>query len=296
MNHLSHSAHWIDAARTSIQDDLDVCVSFVLFGNDRVEIERAIDQVQSETLAVHVVIIDNSLPALDLDFARRPGVTIVTTNANLGYGRGHNIALAASKGKCRYNLVMNTDLQMGPDVVPGMVAFMDAHPDTGLTMPKVRYPDGSLQRLCRLLPAPADLLGRRFFARTAWAKARNEKYEFHDWAYDTVAEFPFLSGCFMLIRRPVLDSVGYFDERYFLYAEDLDLSRRIHAAARTLYVPMHGVVHEYRSQSRPSLRRMRYAAVSLTRYFAKWGWVYDPERDRANRRTVEQFSGTGSTR
>ncbi len=279
----------IESARGSIPDGLDVCVSFVLFGNDRDEIERAIEQALSGPLAVHVVVVDNSLPPLDLDFARRPGVTVVTTGANLGYGRGHNIALAASKGRCRYNLVMNTDLQMGSEVLPGMVAFMDAHPDAGLTMPKVRYPDGSLQRLCRLLPVPVDLLGRRFFAGTRWARARNEKYEFHDWDYDTVAEFPFLSGCFMLMRRSVLDRVGYFDERYFLYAEDLDLSRRIHAAARTLYVPMQSVVHEYRSQARPSLRRLRYAAVSLTRYFTKWGWVRDPARDRANRRTVEQF-------
>lgn len=279
----------IAAVRVSIPEGLDVCVSFVLFGNDREEVERAITQAQASLLAVHVVVIDNSQPPLDLEFARCLGATVVTTHANLGYGRGHNIALAASKGRCRYNLVMNTDLQMGPEVLPGMVAFMDAHPNAGLTMPKVRYPDGSLQRLCRLLPVPVDLLGRRFFSGTRWAKARNQKYEFHDWDYDTVAEFPFLSGCFMLIRRSVLDVVGYFDERYFLYAEDLDLSRRIHAVSRTLYVPMQSVVHEYRSQARPSLRRLRYAAVSLTRYFTKWGWVHDPERARANRRTIEQF-------
>lgn len=282
------SSKYADAA-VAIPDDVDVCVSFVLFGTARDEVERAIAQARSNALKVHVVLIDNSQPPLDLSFARASDVTIVTTNANLGYGRGHNIALAASKGRCRYNLVMNTDLQMGPEVIPGMVAFMDAHADVGLTMPKVRYPDGSLQRLCRLLPDPVDLLGRRFFSATNWAKERNKRYEFHNWHYDTVAEFPFLSGCFMLIRRSVLDTVGYFDERYFLYAEDLDLSRRLHAAARTLYVPDYGVVHEYRSQTRPSFRRLRYAMVSLSQYFTKWGWVRDADRDRINRKTLEQF-------
>lgn len=267
-----------------------MCVSFVLFGNDREEIVRSIDQALAGPLAVHVVVVDNSQPPLDLTFAQRDHVTIVPTNANLGYGRGHNIALAASRDRCRYNLVLNTDLQMGPGVLAGLVAFMDADPAVGLTMPKVLYPDGSLQRLCRLLPVPIDLLGRRFFARTLWAQARNRQYEFHDWNYDTVAEFPFLSGCFMLIRRSVLDAVGYFDERYFLYAEDLDLSRRINAEARTLYVPSQSVVHEYRSQTRPSFRRLRYAAVSLARYFTKWGWVRDPARDRINEQTLQQFS------
>ena len=273
----------------SLLREVDVCVSFVLFGTSRDEIERAIAQARSNTVKVHVVLIDNSQPPLDLAFAQAPDVTIVTTNANLGYGRGHNIALAASKGRCRYNLVMNTDLQMGPEVIPGMVAFMDAHGDVGLTMPRVRYPDGSLQRLCRLLPDPADLLGRRFFNKTQWAKERNKRYEFHNWNYDTVAEFPFLSGCFMLIRRSVLDTVGYFDERYFLYAEDLDLSRRLHAAARTLYVPDYDVVHEYRSQTRPSFRRLRYAMMSLAQYFTKWGWIRDADRDRINNKTCAQF-------
>lgn len=270
--------------------DLDVCVSFVLFDNDRDEIVRAITQVQSSRASSHVVIIDNSCPPLDLQFAETMGATVVATHKNIGYGRGHNIALAASKGKCQYNLVMNTDLQTQNDVIAGMVAFMDAHPDAGLAMPKVRYPDGSLQRLCRLLPDPADLVARRLLFKTQWAKAKNERYEFHNWNYDSVAQFPFLSGCFMICRRSVLDAVGYFDERYFLYAEDLDLSRRIHAVAKTLYNPDESVIHEYRSQSRPSFKRMRYALVSLSQYFSKWGWALDRDRDRINQNTLDQFA------
>jgi GT2 family glycosyltransferase len=94
----------------------------------------------------------------------------------------------------------------------------------------------------------------------------------------------------MLLRRSVLDVVGYFDERYFLYAEDLDLSRRINTVARTLFVPSQTVVHEYRSRTSPSLRRLGYAAINLTRYFNKWGWIRDADRDRVNRRALEQFS------
>ncbi len=282
--------HLVEHIERSMPNDLDVCVSFVLFGNDREEITRAITQAQSSRVSTHVVIIDNSCPPLELGFAREMGATVVATNENIGYGRGHNIALAASRGKCRYNLVMNTDLQTQDDVIAGMVAFMDAHPDAGLAMPKVRYPDGSLQRLCRLLPDPKDIVARRLLSGTKWAKARNERYEFHNWNYDSVAQFPFLSGCFMICRRSILDTVGHFDERYFLYAEDLDLSRRIHAVARTLYNPAESVIHEYRSQTRPSLKRIRYAIVSLSQYFSKWGWIVDRDRDRINRQTIDQFS------
>ncbi len=280
----------VDHIEQAMPQDLDVCVSFVLFDNDRDEIVRAITQVQSSRALTHVVIIDNSCPPLDLDFAEALGATVVATNKNIGYGRGHNIALEASKGKCRYNLVMNTDLQTQNDVIAGMVAFMDENPDAGLAMPKVRYPDGSLQRLCRLLPDPADLVARRLLFNTKWAKAKNERYEFHNWNYDSVAQFPFLSGCFMICRRSIIDMVGYFDERYFLYAEDLDLSRRIHAVAKTLYNPGESVIHEYRSQSRPSLKRMRYAFISLSQYFFKWGWATDRDRDRINQNTLDQFA------
>lgn len=277
-----------DVARV-LPAGLDVCVSFVLFHNDRDEIVRAITQVQRSAVKTQVVLVDNSMPPLDLAFARELGAIVTATNANVGYGRGHNVALAASRDKCRYNLVMNTDLEMTSDVVAGMVAFMDARPEAGLAMPKVRYPDGSLQHLCRLLPDPADIAARRLLSKTAWGRAKNERYEFHGWNYDTVAQFPFLSGCFMLLRRSILDRVGYFDERYFLYAEDLDLSRRIHAVAQTLYNPSESVTHEYRSKARPSFARIRYAMKSLSQYFSKWGWISDPERDRINRMTLAQF-------
>lgn len=281
--------HLVDHVARSLPDQFDVCASFVLFGNDRDEIIRAIKQVQSSRVKVHVVIVDNSCPPLDLAFAKAMNAAVVATRENLGYGRGHNIAMAASKGKCRYHIVMNTDLQTEGDTVADMVVFMDAHPDAGLAMPKVRYPDGSLQRLCRLLPDPGDMIARRVLAGTRWAKTRNERYEFHNWHYDSVAQFPFLSGCFMICRRAVLDQVGHFDERYFLYAEDLDLSRRIHAVSKTLFNPNAGVIHEYRSQSHPSLRRIRYAAVSLSQYFFKWGWLIDRDRARVNQRTIDQF-------
>ena len=278
----------VSQVRSTIPDDLDACVSFVLFHNDRQEITEAIDQVRAEAANTHIVIVDNSVPPLDLAHASAGDVTIAATNENIGYGRGHNIALAASQGKCRYNVVMNTDLKTDGTVITGMIAFMDDHPEAGLAMPRICYPDGSLQRLCRLLPDPRDIVARRLLPRTQWGKDRNERYEFHEWNYDKVAEFPFLSGCFMMLRRSVLDVTGYFDERYFLYAEDLDLSRRIRMVSRTLFNPDQTAVHEYRSQTKPSFARKRYALNSMVKYFNKWGWR-DSDRDRINDETINRL-------
>lgn len=274
------------ADSSAIPGGFDAIVSFVLFGTATEEVDRAIAQVAASRCSTFVILVDNSLPPLPLPEYDPAKVLLIRTGANLGYGRGHNRAIQWAAGKSRYHIVMNTDLTYGDGVIDGLVDFMDSHPEVGLSMPKVRYPDGRIQRLCRLLPSPVDLIGRRFFGWTIWAKRRNTLYEFHDWKYDHVASFPFLSGCFMMMRSSVLHAVGGFDERYFLYAEDLDLSRRMHACSETLFVPDVEVVHEYRSEGGRGIRRLLYGVRSLSQYFGKWGWFFDSERDEINKRTI----------
>lgn len=264
----------------------DVIASFVLYGTAIDEVTQAVQQALNNEHNVYVVLVDNSVPPLNLPNYDAARVKLIRSGANLGYGRGHNLAIKWGQGRSRYHLVMNTDLTYGKGVIDVLTTFMDARLDVGLTMPKVLYPDGRIQRLCRLLPSPADLLGRRFFSWTGWAKRRNRLYEFHDWNYDRVGSFPFLSGCFMMMRRSVLDTVGGFDERYFLYAEDLDLSRRIHCCSETLFIPDVQVVHEYRSEGGRGIMRLLYGLRSLSQYFSKWGWFFDYERVAINQRTA----------
>lgn len=274
------------ATHHSADERFDVVVSFVLFQTAIEEVSRAVAQVTASQCKSFVVLVDNSVPALSLPDFDPDKVLVIKTRANLGYGRGHNRAIQWAEGKARYHLVMNTDLTFGSGVIEGLVEFMDARPHVGLSMPKVLYPDGRIQRLCRLLPNPLDLLGRRFFNWSAWAKRRNKLYEFHDWNYDQVASFPFLSGCFMMLRSRILYTIGGFDERYFLYAEDLDLSRRMHACSDTVFVPDFEVVHEYRSEGGRGVKRLLYGIRSLSQYFAKWGWFIDRDRDEINKRTI----------
>jgi GT2 family glycosyltransferase len=269
-----------------VDSSFDVVVSFVLFNTEIGEVTRAVDQACACDCSTFVILVDNSVPPLPLPTYDRTRVALIRTGANLGYGRGHNRAIAKAEGQSRYHIVMNTDLRYGADVIDSLVKFMDDNQSVGLSMPKVLYPDGRIQRLCRLLPDPLNLIGRRFFPRSAWSIARNQTYEFHDWGYDNIASFPFLSGCFMMMRRSVLDRVGGFDERFFLYAEDLDLSRRLHEVSETLYFPFVEVIHEYRSEQGRGMKRLLYGMRSLSQYFSKWGWIFDPSRDRVNQKAV----------
>ncbi|MGW8192443.1 glycosyltransferase family 2 protein [Sphingomonas hankookensis] len=266
---------------------VDVWCSVVAYKTPAEEIERLAATLAHTRVAVALTIVDNA-GTLPEKLRLPPGLAVerLSPGHNLGYGRAHNLAIAQSRGRCRYHLVLNSDIEFDATVIDALVDFMDARPTAGLVMPMVRYPDGELQHLCRLLPNPITLIGRRFFGRTKWAQQLNDRYELHDWTYDQIASFPFLSGCFMFMRRSALDEVEGFDPRFFLYAEDLDLSRRFHMMSETLFYPDVSITHEYRSLKRRSWRQWLYALTSLTQYFSKWGWVLDAERDRINRQTV----------
>ena len=246
-------------------------------------------QVAAIPLRTLLIIVDNDPLATRRD-ERSGDVLRIWTGANLGYGRAQNIALARSRDVSPLHLIANTDIRFDGDSVARLCAYMHAHPDVGLAAPRVRYPDGRLQHLCRLLPTPADLVARRFFGGTQWGRCRNDRYELRQWDYAQEADIPFLSGCFMMLRRATVYAVGGFDPRFFLYWEDLDLSRRIHGIARTRFVPNVEIVHAYRTQQRPGWRSLRHLAWNAVRYFAKWGWRVDRERDRINQRALAMLS------
>jgi len=211
-------------------------------------------------------------------------VEIVDNGAgeNRGYGAAHNIAIRhTQKEGVPYHLVVNADIQFEPTILTELVGYMEAHPEVGQLMPRVTYPDGRLQYLCKRLPTPLDVFGRRFLPE-AWMRKRNERYELRHTGYDKIMNVPYLSGCFMLLRASALQEVGLFDERFFMYPEDIDLTRRMHARYQTIYYPHCTIVHAHEKASYRSKRLLWIHIVNMCRYFNKWGWLIDAERRRFN--------------
>ncbi len=269
--------------------DYDVVGSVVTFKTDPAEVERAVAQFLAVPLKTHLCIIDNSPAALRLPRFDPDRVSYFFTNRNLGYGSGHNLALRAAFGRTRHHLVMNTDISYGPEVVRRLTDFLDATPEAGLAGPKVRYPNGSLQYVCRLLPTPANMFLRRFLPGSALARRADERYELRAWSHNTFANIPYFQGSFIMLRSTVCQQVGGFDERYFLYGEDIDLTRRIHRVAQTVYVPDVEITHEYRRLSNSSWLGTWYGIQNNCRYFNKWGWFFDQDRKRINHRVVQEL-------
>jgi GT2 family glycosyltransferase len=268
----------------------DIVSSIVLYKNNRDLLRNAINSFLRTNLRVKLYLVDNSPDQSLSDLASLdPRIEYIFNNANLGFGKAHNIAIRKSMEEAKYYLVLNPDISFEAGVLEKLFAFMEANPLAGQCMPRVLYPDGSIQRLVKLLPSPVDLLLRRFFPWFPGAEQRNRRYELVDSGYDKVMNIPFLSGCFMFFRMSALREIGFFDDRIFMYTEDLDLTRRMHQRHQTLFYPGAEVYHEYAKGSYKSLRLMWYNIHGAMIYFTKWGWIFDSERKRINRQVLEKY-------
>jgi GT2 family glycosyltransferase len=236
-------------------------------------------------------IIDNSPTDEARSVAQDARIKYFFNGSNIGFGAAHNIALNEILSSSSYHLVLNPDVNFEADVIARLTRFMDDNKNVGLVMPKVLYPDGRLQYLCRLLPSPATLFLRRFASPLARVKNKiNHHYELQFSGYDRIMDVPFLSGCFMFLRVEALREVGLFDETIFLYTEDIDLTRRIHQRYRTVFYPEVVIYHHHVRESYKNWRTLVHHASSAVTYFNKWGWFLDYEREAINRRVLLKLS------
>lgn len=263
--------------------------SIVSFHTPHTDLKRLIDCVEKTNIEILFIIDNSSNDELRLFVKNNPRIRYIHS-INLGYGSGHNIAIRqALEIGTKYHVILNPDLYWEGNIMGPLNEFMDDNPDCGLVMPKIIYPDGKIQFLCKLLPSPIDLIIRRFIPFQTIQEKLSYNYELHWSGYDKIMEIPSLSGCFMFIRSSVLKEIGGFDERYFMYAEDLDLCRRIGEVSKTLFYPFVSVVHKYEKGSYKNSKLLRYHLKSIVKYFNKWGWFFDSKRKRINRLCIERI-------
>ncbi len=270
----------------------DIVASIVTFHNDKDVLRKTIKSFLGGSLNTFLYIIDNSATDDLKQLCSDPRIEYVFNAKNLGFGAGHNMAIRAMTGKTKYSLVLNPDVYFDSGVLEQLFCFMNENKDVGLVMPKVLYPDGSLQHLCRLLPDPWDVLIRKInvsVVNTLCARKR-WRYELKNADYAQQMDVPSLSGCFMFVRTSVFDQTGLFDPRFFLYFEDVDLSRRIHRKWRTVYYPNVTIYHGYQRGSYKDWSLLKHHVVSAIRYFNKWGWFFDQDRLQTNAKTIRQLS------
>lgn len=193
-------------------------------------------------LQVQVIVVDNA----SNDDSRRvlrdqcADCLVIENVSNVGFGRANNQALEHARG--RYVLLLNTDAFIAADTLEKTFAYLENHPECGLLGVKLVGRDGSLQPSCRYFPTPLN----QFLVRAGLARLFPRVRLVDDMAWDhaSARECDWVPGCYYLVRREVIDQVGFFDPRYFLYYEEVDHCRAVKAAGwKVVFYPHTTVVH-----------------------------------------------------
>ena len=275
---------------------LKLTASIVLYNTPRTQIESILKSVFDSASIQILYIIDNSPNdkwRILEEHSGENGITKIRYihNENLGYGASHNLAMYEAIENCSdYHVVLNPDIYFDSEVLLELAHYMNLNPDVGYILPKVTYPNGEIQYLCKLLPTPFDLIFRRFMPKTKWISKVNERYELRHSGYDKIMNPPCLSGCFMFMRLSTLKENNlFFDETFFMYCEDFDLMRRIHRVAKTVYYPNVRIVHNHAKESYKSKKMLMAHVKSAVHYFNKWGWFFDKERNLMNKKILKEI-------
>lgn len=266
-----------------------ITASIVLYNSDPSKFEKVL-KVWGEADNVGVLYLVDNSPVRSEYFTSNifKKIQYLFADSNLGYGAGHNIALRKILATSKYHIIINPDIEIDNGVISGLSKFMEEHPDVGHVMPKILYPDNSIQYVCKLLPTPFDLFARRFLPSFLFKKSA-DRFCLKFTNYEQVMDAPNLSGCFMFLRVSALKQVGLFDERFFMYMEDIDLTRRINQQYRTVFYPEVEVYHEHAAESYKNMKFLKMHINSIFKYFNKWGWFFDGKRRRVNEKTLSQI-------
>lgn len=254
-----------------------ITACIVLYRNEIEILRKAINSFLNSDLKVHLFLIDNS-PTDDLRIlACDVRIEYRHNPSNPGFGAAHNIAIKqAITISSNYHLVLNPDIYFEAGNLEKLVDFMDNNQDVGHVMPRIEYPHGDIQYLCKTNPTFFDLFARGFmptFLKNIF-KGRMDRYEYRNFDYDNIIyDIPYLSGCFMFLRTSTLKKVGFFDDKIFMYLEDADLTRRFLEVSRTVYYPNVKVYHHFAKLTHKQFKFKWITIESAFTYFNKWGWL-----------------------
>ena len=197
-------------------------------------------------------------------------------NDNPGYGGAVNRLISKLTQLLKYIGVLNIDLSWEDGTFEKLLMWLNNHNDVSLAVPQILDVKGSIQRLCKRNPTLLGLFSRRFlptFLKPQWLKKYDHWYVMSDCNYEKTFEASYLSGCCMLIKSDAFISIGGFDERYFLYLEDADLTRSLSFEGRCIHLPEGRVVHRWGRGNYRESKLLIVNLISAWKYFMKWGFV-----------------------
>lgn len=230
--------------------------------------ESQVGRLSSEIWVVDNASTDDTIEMLGREF---PSVRVIANAENVGFTRANNQALAVAQG--RYLFLLNPDTELRPGALAALMSYMQANPHAGILGPKLYFGDGSLQSSRRRFPTLATAFVESTRLQQWFPRNRVlTRYYMLDTSDDSTQPVDWINGSAMFVRRAVYDMVGGFDERFFMYSEELDWCYRAKQAGwQVVYVPSAQVTHyEGKSSEQVAAHRDIYFHSSKVRFFEKY--------------------------
>ncbi|KKQ61344.1 MAG: Glycosyl transferase family 2 [Parcubacteria group bacterium GW2011_GWE2_38_18] len=259
---------------------MDISIIVVNY-NSKTKTFNCLDSIYRADLAgitYEIIVVDNdSAEKIDQEInLRYPEVIFIQSGKNLGMGAGNNIGIKKATGK--NILVLNPDTEVTATSIKTMMNYLDANPDVGLVGPKLLRSDKTVQESCYRFPKIFIPIIRRTFL-SKFATNYVDDYLMRNIDLSRPQAVDWIQGSCLLIKKEVIDKVGMFDERFFMYLEDTDLCKRISLAGwKVVYLPTAEVFHHHERASAkkhwflaPFLNKLsRIHIISWGKYFIKW--------------------------
>lgn len=222
-----------------------------------------------------VIVVDNSASQVRLGNLQEEfgdWVRMISPQKNLGFGAAHNRAVKKAKGE--YVFLCNPDIEVQDESLQRLIRFADEQEDFGIIGPQLLYPEGGVQNSCRRFPSFSDLVIKRLGLSPLFKK-RMRRYLMQDKKWEKKALVDWLVGAAMLVKRDRFLELGGFDERFFLFFEDIDLCRRMKESGHDVwYYPDAMFIHSKRRLSERGLWPFKKVfwihLASAGKYFNKW--------------------------
>jgi len=235
---------------------MDLSISIVNFNNKNL-LKHCVKNILSikTNLSYEIIITDNKSIDNSVETIKKEILTLdkkiklIQAQENKGFGAGHNLGLKNAKAK--YLLIINPDIVILNQALNQLYQFMEEHPKAGIVGPKLLYPDLSLQRSAHPWPKLLTPLYRRTpLGKTIWGLKELKRYDMLEYQYQKPKKIDWLFGACLMIRKTVWEKINGFDERYFLYCEDIDLCTKSWALKHSVWCfPQAKVIHYHKRLS-----------------------------------------------
>ncbi|MCF6349380.1 MAG: glycosyl transferase family 2 [Flavobacteriaceae bacterium] len=244
-----------------------ITATIVLYNEEINELSKTINSFLNTPLQKKLFLIDNSPKDKLRNKFNQPEIEYIFIGENIGFGSGHNTIINKIKDCSKYHLILNPDVSFESSIILNLIKTLEKEEELAMIAPKVIFPNGEHQYTCRKYPTVLEMISRKMGIFKNYVNKREYKN------LDLTKTFypDFIHGCFQLYKTEDFVKINGFDERYFLYMEDVDICRKIDVLGKKkMYYPKEEITHILKKGSSKSIQLFIRHFLSSVKYFYKW--------------------------